>query len=227
MIESRLRNRSKIMDERPMEERPQTPTGEEGWNSKPLAQRAKDIIVNPKEEWQRIDDEPTTIGGIYVSYVIILAAIGPIASAIGALLFGYPMFGAAYRASASSVIGAAVLGYVLSLVGVYLLALIIDALAPSFDGVRDRLKAFKVAAYSATAAWLAGIFGLIPALSLLGILGLYSLYLLYLGLPQLMRAPESKALGYTVVVILAAIVIWLGVGFIGGVGHDLTSASGR
>lgn len=204
------------MEERPTEERPQTtPAG--GGDSKPLTQRAKDIIVSPKEEWPRIDAEPATIGGIYTSYVMILAAIGPVAAAIGALLFGYPtMMGITYRPSAGAVIGGALVSYALTLLGVYVLALVIEALAPTFGGVKDRLKAFKVAAYSATAAWLAGIFNLIPALSFLGLFGLYSLYLLYLGLPRLMRAPEEKALGYTIVTILAAIVVWVVVGIIAG-----------
>lgn len=202
------------MEERPSEERPGTPLAG-GGDSKPLAQRAKDIVVNPKEEWARIDAEPATIGGIYTSYVMILAAIGPVAAVIGALLFGYPtIMGITYRPSAGTVIGGAVLSYALTLVGTYVLALVIEALAPTFGGVKDRLKAFKVAAYSATAAWLAGIFNLIPALSFLAIVGLYSLYLLYLGLPRLMRVPESKALGYTIVTILAAIVVWVVVGLI-------------
>ena len=42
---------------------------------------------------------------------------------------------------------------------------------------------------------------------MLGILGVYSLYLLYLGLPVLMKSPKEKALGYTLVVVLAAIVL--------------------
>jgi len=90
---------------------------------------------------------------------------------------------------------------------VFVLALIIDALAPTFGGQKNPIQALKVAAYSATAAWVAGIFGLIPALGFLGLLGLYSLYLLFLGLPILMKAPEDKAMGYTLVVIVAAIVL--------------------
>jgi len=94
------------------------------------------------------------------------------------------------------------------------LALIIDALAPTFNGQRSQIQALKVAAYSSTAAWVAGIFALIPGLRILGILGLYSLYLLYLGLPVLMKSPREKAVGYTVVVILAAIVLFMVIGVI-------------
>lgn len=216
------------MDDKVTQEGPQTSSAEAQGDSKSLTQRAKDIVLNPKQEWQRIDAEPATIRGIYISYVMILAAIGPLATVIGTLVFGYPsILGFTYRPSVGGVIGGALISYLLTLVGVYVLALIIEALAPSFDAVKDRLKAFKVAAYASTAAWLAGIFSIIPALSFLGILGLYSLYLLYLGLPRLMRAPEAKALGYTVVTVLAAIVIWIVIGLIGGaVMSPLTSAFG-
>jgi type III secretory pathway component EscS len=46
------------------------------------------------------------------------------------------------------------------------------------------------------------------------ILGLYGLYLLYLGLPVLMKSPQEKSFGYTITVIIAAIVIFIVIGFI-------------
>jgi len=97
---------------------------------------------------------------------------------------------------------------------VYVFALIIDALAPSFGGEKNFLQAFKVAAFAPTASWLAGIFSILPALSILGILGLYSLYLLYVGLPRLMKTPPEKAMVYTVVVIIAGIVLSVVVGMV-------------
>ncbi len=100
----------------------------------------------------------------------------------------------------------AILSYVLSLVMVFVLGLVIDALAPSFGGEKNPLQAFKLAAYSSTAAWVAGIFGIFPALGILGLLGLYSLYLLYIGLPKLMKSPADKSLGYTAVVVIVMIV---------------------
>ena len=75
-------------------------------------------------------------------------------------------------------------------------------------------QALKLAIYSATASWLAGIFSLIPGLSILGLLGLYSLYLLYTGLPLLMKSPEDKAMTYTIVIVVCAIVIALVIGAI-------------
>jgi hypothetical protein len=122
-----------------------------------------------------------------------------------------------YRAPIGSAITHAVVTYVLTLAGTYVLALIIDALAPTFNGQRSQIQALKLAAYSFTAGWVAGIFALVPVLGFLAVLGLYSLYLLYLGLPVLMKTPRDKALIYTAVVIIAAIVLWLVVETVAGV----------
>jgi hypothetical protein len=177
-----------------------------------LTDRVKNILLNPKSEWTRIDAEPSSIGDIYRNYVLILAAIPALAGLIGVLAFGHSLLGITYRPSMMAAVGGAVVQYLLTLAGVYVVALVIDALAPTFGATRNRVQAFKVAAYSATAAWVAGIFALLPAIAWLGILGLYSLYLLYLGLPRLMKAPADKAMGYTAVVVVAMIVVFIVIG---------------
>jgi len=179
-----------------------------------LVERVKNILITPKTEWPRIDAEPASIGGVYTSYVLILAAIGPICGLIGQQLFGISMFVAHFKPPIGYSIAVAGVSYVLSLVSIYVLALIIDMLAPSFGGTKNNVKAFQVAAYSWTAAWVAGVFGLFPPIAILSILGLYSLYLLYLGLPVLMKAPQDKAVGYTAVVIICAIVLYFVVGIL-------------
>jgi hypothetical protein len=174
-----------------------------------LLERVKRILLSPQTEWRAIDTEPTTPAALYTGYIMPLAAIEPIARIIGFSVFGSD----GYRVPIGSAITYAIAGYVLTLVVTYVLALIIDGLAPSFGGRRSQTQALKVAAYSSTAVWVGGIFSLIPPLWILGIvLGLYSLYLLYLGLPVLMKAPKNKAVGYTVVVVLAAILLFNVVG---------------
>ena len=182
-----------------------------------LVDRVKNILLNPKQEWAVIDAEPTVPVELYKQYIMPLAAIGPVAGMIGSTVFGYriPLMGT-IRAPIGQALTAMVVTYLLTLGGVYVLALIIDALAPNFHGAKNQLQALKLSAYSSTASWVAGIFSLIPGLRFLGILGLYSLYLLYLGLPVLMKAPEEKALAYTVLVILAALVLFLVIGLVAG-----------
>jgi hypothetical protein len=175
-----------------------------------LMERAKNIVLTPKTEWPVIDGEQATTGGLYTGYIIPLAAIGPIAQVIGWSVFGMSLpFVGSFRIPIGYAVRTAVITYVGSLIGTFVLALIIDGLAPTFGGQKSQIQALKVAAYSSTAAWLAGIFGILPQLAILGLLGLYSLYLLFLGLPVLMKAPEDKAMGYTVVVIVCAIVLWI------------------
>ncbi|MEK7374765.1 MAG: Yip1 family protein [Thermodesulfobacteriota bacterium] len=180
-----------------------------------LVERVKRILLQPKQEWEVIAGESTTTPDLYRNYIIPLAAIGPVASIIGMSIVGIGMpFGSAFRIPIVTAILSAGVHYVLSLVGVYVLALIIDFLAPTFSGEKNPGQALKLSAYSSTAAWIAAIFVIIPALGILGITGLYSLYLLYEGIPVLMKAPREKALVYTIAVAVAAIVIFVVIGSI-------------
>ena len=173
-----------------------------------LVARAKRIIVEPKAEWDVIDAEPATVQGVFTGWAVPLAAIPPVASMIGMLVFGVGFWFVHYRPSIGSAIATAVTQYIVALVSVFVLALVIDALAPSFGGTKSPVQAMKVAAYSMTAAWLAGIFGIIPTLGFLGLIGLYSFYLLYLGLPKLMKVSPDKEVGYVAAVIVVAIVLY-------------------
>ena len=176
--------------------------------------RAKAILLQPKAEWAVIDAEPATVGSIYTSYVLILAAIPAVCFAVGLSVFGLnvPYVGAMHY-SVGLALRFAVTQYISALIGVYVLALIIDALAPTFGGQKDQIRALKVAAYSTTASWVVGVLGLVPAFGVLQLLlSLYSLYLLYTGLPVIMKAPADRATGYTAIVILAAIVLFVIIG---------------
>jgi len=180
-----------------------------------LISRVKGILLNPKQEWQTISGETTTMAELYKSYIVILAAIGPVASIIGMSIIGISMpLAGSFRIPIGSSLTSAIIQYVLTLAGVYVMALVIDALAPTFSGEKNINQAFKVAAYSYTPGWLVGIFMVIPALGMLGILGLYGLYILYLGLPLLMKSPQEKSMGYTAAVIIVGIVIFAVIGVI-------------
>jgi hypothetical protein len=188
----------------------------EGQASSGLVGRVRSILLQPSATWKVIDDEPATVAGLFTGYVMILAAIPALAGLIHGLLFGYGGWGVTLRLSPLWVIGNAVWTYVGGLISVAILAFVIDALAPSFGGQKDQLKAFKVAAYTGTAMWVASVFGALPVVGFIAILGLYNFYLLYRGLPILMKAPEDKAMPYLAVVIVVALVVNLVVFGIGG-----------
>jgi hypothetical protein len=176
--------------------------------AKGLVARARDILVQPKSEWLVIDAEPASVGSILTGYVLVLAAIGPIAMLIGQQLFGIGAFGINWKPPIGYSIATAVFSYVVSIAAVYVCALIIDALAPTFGGRKNQVQALKTSAYSATPGWVAGILFIIPQLGMLALLaGIYGIYLLYLGLLAVMKSPHDKAIGYTAVVIVVYIVV--------------------
>ena len=176
-----------------------------------VVDRAKALLLDPKAEWPRIEAEPATPQGIFTSYVMILAAIPAVAYALMMILF-MPRLPGVYGFSIVAVLGGVVVQYLLGLAGVYVMSLLIDALAPSFGGTKDHLKALKLAAYYPTALWVACAALVIPLLGLLVMLVgfAYSLYLLYVGLPVLMKNPQDKTAPYFVVILLIAIIVfWL------------------
>jgi hypothetical protein len=183
-----------------------------------LLGRVKGILLRPEATWDLIDPEPATIGGLYRSYVVPLAAIPAVCTLVGMLRFGIGgIFGLSFRLSPVWLIVQAITSYALSLAMVYVLALIVEALAPTFGGTKDRVQAFKVCCYAMTASWVFGVFGLAPTLGVVGLLGaLYSLYLLYLGLPKLMRVPQERATPYFAVVLVVGLVAGIVISSIAG-----------
>ncbi len=183
-------------------------------NSESLIERVKAILFNPRRTWPVIGGEPATVAGLYTRYIMILAALPAIFTFIKTSLIGYSMFGATMRTGIVAGLLGALLTYALSLVMVYVVALIINALAPSFRGQKNQVQALKTIAYAYTAAWVAGIGVIIPWLGgVIGLVGgIYSIYLLYLGLTHTMKNPPEKSLGYTAVIVVITLVLSLLIG---------------
>jgi len=182
-----------------------------------LIDRVKNIILTPKSEWPVIDREPGDVVYIFTNYVAILAAIPAICGFIGLSIVGMsvPGLGSVRMPVVSGLLNA-IVSYLFTFVSVYVVALIVNALAPTFSGRKNFESALKVTAYSYTPFWICGIFLLIPGLRFLTILGLYGFYLLWLGLPLLMKSPQDKSLAYTAAVVIVAVVIGVVIGLIMG-----------
>jgi len=180
-----------------------------------LFERVKGILLNPRAEWSIIEREPGDVAYLFMNYVAILAAIPAVCGFIGGSLIGIslPGLGTVRVPIVTGLVGA-VVGYLLTFAMVYIVALLADLLAPTFQGQKNAENALKLVVYSYTPAWLAGVFLLIPSLGFLAILGLYGLYLLWCGIPPLMKAPQEKSIVYTLAIIVCAIVIGLIVGLV-------------
>jgi len=176
--------------------------------------RAKNMILTPKTEWDVVAAENTPPAQVTTGYVVPLAGAYAIAGFLGLALLG-SLFGG--LAGIGIAFGIAVYTFVMAIVAVFVLGFIIDALAPTFGGTKDFNQAFKAAAYSHTALWVFGLLTIIPLLGHLAafIGALYGIFLLYLGLPRLMRVPQEKSVPYVVVIIICAIVIGVVVSIVG------------
>src|SRR6478672_5060434 len=184
-------------------------------NAVNIVERVKNIIMTPKTEWDVIAGEATQRKDLIITYVLPLAALAAIAGFIGTVIIGSFFLG---KMSFVWGLVGLVFHLVMSVVSVFVIGFVIDALAPSFGGQKNFNQAIKVAAYSYTPGFIGGLFAIIPILGgFVGLLfALYGLYVLYLGLPKLMKNPEDKTIIYELVVIVVAIVVWMFIAFVGG-----------
>jgi hypothetical protein len=179
--------------------------------------RVKAILFTPETEWPAIEQEPGTPAYLFSNYVVYLAAIPPLASFIGTSIIGVPVPSiGTVRVPLFAGLLSAVIAYVLSFAVVYVVAIIIDQLAPRFGGVKDFGNALRVTVYSFTPYWVGGVFSLFSAMRFVGtVVAFFGIYLMWLGLPRLMKVPPDKAFVYVAATVVCAVAIMFVVGLIG------------
>ncbi len=175
-----------------------------------LVQRVINIITKPKQEWYVIAGEQPNAMKLIGGYALILALIPAVSAFLRHGVIGYSILGNAYR-SIGSGIQFGLVQLLTAVIGVYLLAWVIDLLAPSFNSEKNFGRSLQLAVYSSTPQWVAGILLLLSTTMgmLIMLLGLYAIYLLAVGMPVLKSTPKDKVVGYVVLVIVAMIVITL------------------
>lgn len=173
-----------------------------------ILERAKGIILNPKNEWNTIQTEQTSPSVLLTGYLLPLALIPAIAGFIGYGLIGQNIAFVGHVGSVSLGIRYSIMLFINMIVGVYVSAFIIDYLAPNFSAVKNFSKAFQLAAYAYTPAMVAGILYILPSFSVLVLLAsLYGLYLLYIGLKPMMVVPDDKVTNYFIVSLVVMIIV--------------------
>jgi hypothetical protein len=176
-----------------------------------IVERAKNILMQPKAEWDRIAGEPADVNKLYVGYLVPLMVVALVAGLIGSAVIGNSMFGVTVR---TPIVGGLVMAVLQLIAGVgiaFIMATVTNALAPNFGSVQDQGQAHKLIVYSLTAVMAASIILILPMLAILVLLGLiYSMVLCWMGLPKLMKTPEDKRVGYFATIV----VIWFVVAFV-------------
>jgi hypothetical protein len=170
-----------------------------------LMQRVINIITKPKQEWELIAQEEPNAMKLIGGYAIILALIPAISAFIKYGLSGSSTF------FIETGIEKGVVKFLSAIIGVYILAWVIDLLAPSFESEKNFSRSLQVAVYSSTPQWVAGILLLISTKmsTLILLISLYTIYLFVLGVPLLKKTPKDKVVGYVALTIIAMIGIGL------------------
>jgi Yip1 domain len=175
-----------------------------------LIERVKNIIIDPKKEWEVIAGENDTLQNVIIKYVLPLAAIGAVCTFIGYAFLGN-VFGMGWA------IKTAVIAFISSVVGVIITSFVVDALAPSFGSEKNLNKSAQLVAYGYTPAFVGALLSIIPILGIIGSLfGLYGIYLMYLGLGPMKKTPEDKKVVYLLVTIAILIGVYIVLGVILG-----------
>jgi hypothetical protein len=193
-----------------------------------LVARVRGLLMAPKDELPKTIAEPGDFKSL-LPYVVVLLAVGALAEFLSAgvigvyvqpqVVFNMKIGGGFFRSPVQALVGA-----VLSVgmgVGVWwFYAFMLETLAPTFAGRKDRSGAFKVAAYSATPIWVAGVLAILHSVPYLGWVAnlgrlaalVYAVMVGIWALPILMGTPENKAAGHILaamaITLVATVAVW-------------------
>ncbi|MEP7163265.1 MAG: Yip1 family protein [Ferruginibacter sp.] len=181
-----------------------------------ILERAKNIIITPKTEWEKIAGEDQSLNAVTMSYVLPLALIGAVAAFIGFGFIGVNtgLLGIRIKGIHWGLY-TAIKVFVSSILSVIICAYVVDMLAPSFGSEKNINKSAQLVAYAYTPGLIGAFLNILPMLALIGgLFGIYGIYLWYLGLGPMKKTPEDKKVIYLLVSIVILIVISILIGFI-------------
>ncbi|AQZ95391.1 Yip1 family protein [Halopseudomonas phragmitis] len=187
------------------------------------------LFTHPDQEWKEIKGEEESIGHMYLTHVLILAAIPVVSAYIGTTQVGWTIGTAeAVKLTQASALQMTALSYLAMLAGVAVMGAFIHWMARTYDSSPTITDCVVFAAYTATPLFIGGLAALYPSLWLGMIVGTaaicYTVYLLYQGIPIFMDIPKEEgflfsssilAVGLVVLVamIATAVIFWgFGVG---------------
>lgn len=173
--------------------------------------RIKNIIVNPKSEWDVIKAEDTNYQSVIMKFLLPLVVLAAVTQIIGLYLWGY--FSTGY------VISESIKDIVWQIVALAISAVVINELARTFSSKKNLDNATKLVVYASTPGLVAAIVANLSVyLAWILLFGLYGIYLYWVGVSKMMETPEGKRAGYAiasiVVIIIVNIVVFSLLGFV-------------
>ena len=179
-----------------------------------LINRAKLVLLSPKQCWQTIAQETHTPQELLRSTIVPLMLAGILCSTIGMQVFGMNMgpLGTWRPPLVQYLISQIVFG----IVGVGMMfvgSLILQKLTEFFQGTVSSERAFSLLAHAMLPMLVGNLLAIYPLLGIFGIVfGIIGLCALYWGTPAMTTVASSKALGFVaafvVTMMLTSIVVY-------------------
>jgi hypothetical protein len=186
------------------------------------------LLYHPKSEWDSIKKEQHSLGHIYLTHLLFLAAIPPFALLVGTTQFGWSFVGKEfYFLTMESAIPLALAFYAALLAGMFFMAYTTYWMEKTFGAEASLERCLLFTTFTSTPMFLAGVAGFLPILWLDVFIVMaavsYTIYLLYAGVPIFMNIPEERGFIFATSILtvgmcalvgmMAATVIIWGMGF--------------
>jgi hypothetical protein len=168
-----------------------------------LAERARNILFNPKTEWNVIAAETATVGSLLTSYVIPMSLIPVLATIINGLAWSGTILVMRF------LVIAAVGTFIKCILAYIITTSVVDLLAVNFRSEKNIGRSAQLVAYASTGFWVATILGIVPYLGWLAIIAgaSYSVFLMYLGVGTLKKTPDDQRIVYVIITIVIMLVV--------------------
>ncbi|NVK21234.1 MAG: DUF1282 family protein [Kangiellaceae bacterium] len=173
------------------------------------------VLYNPIETWPKIEKKNFTITQIYLRFLLIMAAIPPIAAYIGAVYIGWRVgFEEPVKLTWQSALLISVSAYIAILVGMYVFARLVHWMAQTYKSEATVADAFALVSYSCVPLFLVSIFSAYPLLWLNTMLTLVAaalaIRILFIGTPVMMKIDQDRGFLFTNSILTVGMVMFVG-----------------
>ncbi|MES2821499.1 MAG: Yip1 family protein [Pseudomonadota bacterium] len=170
------------------------------------------LFAHPNQEWQEIRGEEESISHMYLTHVLILAAIPAVSAYIGTTQVGWSIGSRApVMLTETSAMQLTIMSYLAMLAGIAVMGAFINWMSRTYDASPSMAQCVVFAAYTATPLFIGGLAALYPNLWLAMMVGTgaicYTVYLLYIGIPTFMNIPTDEGFLFSSSVLAVGLVM--------------------
>jgi hypothetical protein len=191
-----------------------TQTQSATFNLSQLIERAKLVLLSPKECWTKISSEAHEPLTLIKSTIAPLMILNIICALIGTQILTKtlgiysPELGMSLSQSFIAFTFSQIILGAVSIGMIFLGAFILHKLAPMFQGEVSKERAFIFLGHAIIPSLLGGLLAILPFLGALGVIfSIISLSALYFGAPVMTTVPRDRQLGFVVSFVVAMLLI--------------------